>query len=110
MKLYYRMFWYFIVVSVIVLIFFFFIFEFVVSDRVMSVYLCYIVQKVDFFFFYDKYQNQSIVVYVMCVFVVEQLEVLLEQWCVICEVFEFVNNIYGLNLIVYKYLGLCGIL
>lgn len=43
MKLYYRMFRYFIVVSVIVLIFFFFIFEFVVSDRVMSVYLRYIV-------------------------------------------------------------------
>ncbi len=59
MKLHHRMLRHFIAASVIVLTSSFLIFELVASDRAMSAYLRYIVQKADSSFLYDKYQNQS---------------------------------------------------
>ena len=58
MKLHHRMLRHFIAASVIVLTSSFLIFELVASDRAMSAYLRYIVQKADSSFLYDKYQNQ----------------------------------------------------
>ncbi|MBW4260305.1 hypothetical protein KYQ78_08925 [Escherichia coli] len=65
MKLHHRMLRHFIAASVIVLTSSFLIFELVASDRAMSAYLRYIVQKADSSFLYDKYQNQSIAAHVM---------------------------------------------
>ncbi len=59
MKLHHRMLRHFIAASVIVLTSSFLIFELVASDRAMSAYLRYIVQKADSSFLYDKYQNQG---------------------------------------------------
>ncbi|EIX7744720.1 TPA: diguanylate cyclase, partial [Shigella flexneri] len=55
MKLHHRMLRHFIAASVIVLTSSFLIFELVASDRAMSAYLRYIVQKADSSFLYDKY-------------------------------------------------------
>lgn len=65
MKLHHRMLRHFIAASVIVLTSSFLIFELVASDRAMSAYLRYIVQRADSSFLYDKYQNQSIAAHVM---------------------------------------------
>ncbi|EQW01110.1 hypothetical protein G894_01596 [Escherichia coli KOEGE 73 (195a)] len=54
MKLHHRMLRHFIAASVIVLTSSFLIFELVASDRAMSAYLRYIVQRADSSFLYDK--------------------------------------------------------
>ena len=72
MKLHHRMLRHFIAASVIVLTSSFLIFELVASDRAMSAYLRYIVQKADSSFLYDKYQNQSIAAHVMRALAAEQ--------------------------------------
>ncbi|MDN1911196.1 hypothetical protein FCZ47_19310 [Escherichia coli] len=88
MKLHHRMLRHFIAASVIVLTSSFLIFELVASDRAMSAYLRYIVQKADSSFLYDKYQNQSIAAHVMRALAAEQSEVSPEQRRAICEAFE----------------------
>ena len=100
----------FIAASVIVLTSSFLIFELVASDRAMSAYLRYIVQKADSSFLYDKYQNQSIAAHVMRALAAEQSEVSPEQRRAICEAFESANNTHGLNLTAHKYPGLRGTL
>ncbi|ELF18615.1 hypothetical protein A1UA_01776 [Escherichia coli KTE69] len=79
MKLHHRMLRHFIAASVIVLTSSFLIFELVASDRAMSAYLRYIVQRADSSFLYDKYQNQSIAAHVMRALAAEQSEVSPEQ-------------------------------
>ena len=111
MKLHHRMLRHFIAASVIVLTSSFLIFELVASDRAMSAYLRYIVQKADSSFLYDKYQNQSIAR--ACdarSLAAEQSEVSPEQRRAICEAFESANNTHGLNLTAHKYPGLRGTL
>lgn len=103
MKLHHRMLRHFIAASVIVLTSSFLIFELVASDRAMSAYLRYIVQKADSSFLYDKYQNQSIAAHVMRALAAEQSEVSPEQRRAICEAFESANNTHGLNLTAHKY-------
>ena len=110
MKLHHRMLRHFIAASVIVLTSSFLIFELVASDRAMSAYLRYIVQKADSSFLYDKYQNQSIAAHVMRALAAEQSEVSPEQRRAICEAFESANNTHGLNLTAHKYPGLRGTL
>lgn len=103
MKLHHRMLRHFIAASVIVLTSSFLIFELVASDRAMSAYLRYIVQRADSSFLYDKYQNQSIAAHVMRALAAEQSEVPPEQRRAICEAFESANNTHGLNLTAHKY-------
>ena len=110
MKLHHRMLRHFIAASVIVLTSSFLIFELVASDRAMSAYLRYIVQRADSSFLYDKYQNQSIAAHVMRALAAEQSEVSPEQRRAICEAFESANNTHGLNLTAHKYPGLRGTL
>ena len=110
MKLHHRMLRHFIAASVIVLTSSFLIFELVASDRAMSAYLRYIVQRADSSFLYDKYQNQSIAAHVMRALAAEQSEVPPEQRRAICEAFESANNTHGLNLTAHKYQGLRGTL
>ncbi len=110
MKLHHRMLRHFIAASVIVLTSSFLIFELVASDRAMSAYLRYIVQKADSSFLYDKYQNQSIAAHVMRALAAEQSEVSPEQRRAFCEAFESANNTHGLNLTAHKYPGLRGTL
>ncbi|EEY5512200.1 diguanylate cylase, partial [Escherichia coli] len=110
MKLHHRMLRHFIAASVIVLTSSFLIFELVASDRAMSAYLRYIVQRADSSFLYDKYQNQSIAAHVMRALAAEQSEVSPEQRRTICEAFESANNTHGLNLTAHKYPGLRGTL
>lgn len=93
MKLHHRMLRHFIAASVIVLTSSFLIFELVASDRAMSAYLRYIVQKADSSFLYDKYQNQSIAAHVMRALAAEQSEVSPEQRRAICEAFESASGI-----------------
>lgn len=102
MKLHHRMLRHFIAASVIVLTSSFLIFELVASDRAMSAYLRYIVQRADSSFLYDKYQNQSIAAHVMRALAAEQSEVPPEQRRAICEAFESANNTHGLNLTAHK--------
>lgn len=110
MKLHHRMLRHFIAASVIVLTSSFLIFELVASDRAMSAYLRYIVQRADSSFLYDKYQNQSIAAHVMRALAAEQSDVPPEQRRAICEAFESANNTHGLNLTAHKYQGLRGTL
>lgn len=110
MKLHHKMLRHFIAASVIALTASFLIYELVASDRAMSAYLRYIVQKADSSFLYDKYQNQSIAAHVMRALALNPSPVTPEQRNAICEMFESANNTHGLNLTAHSYPKLHGTL
>lgn len=85
MKLHHRMLRHFIAASVIILTSSFLIYELIASDRAMTAYLHYIVQRVDSSFLYDKYQNQSIAAHLMRAFATPREPISDEQKQDICR-------------------------
>ncbi|MCO7985987.1 diguanylate cyclase DgcJ [Escherichia fergusonii] len=110
MKLHHRMLRHFIAASVIILTSSFLIYELIASDRAMTAYLHYIVQRADSSFLYDKYQNQSIAAHLMRAFATPREPISDEQKQDICRSWEIMNGIYGMNLVRHTYPGLHGTL
>ena len=110
MKLHHKALRHFISVSVIVLTSSFLVYELVASDRAMSAYMRYIIEKADSSFLYDKYTNQSIAAHMMRQFSSPKKPITIEQRKALCTAFETVNGIHGFNLTTHDYLPLRGTL
>lgn len=110
MKLHHKALRHFISVSVIVLTSSFLVYELIASDRAMSAYMRYIIEKADSSFLYDKYTNQSIAAHLMRRFSSPQDPISVEQRKTLCKAFESVNGTQGLNLTRHSYLPLHGTL
>lgn len=110
MKLQHKALRHFISVSVIVLTSTFLVYELVASDRAMSAYMRYIIEKADSSFLYDKYTNQSIATHLMRRFSSPKESISPEQRKALCNAFESVNGTHGLNLTNHNYLPLRGTL
>lgn len=110
MKLHHKALRHFISVSVIVLTSSFLVYELVASDRAMSAYMRYVIEKADSSFLYDKYTNQSIAAHLMRRFSAPKEIITPEQRTALCNAFESVNGAHGLNLTHHTYPPLRGTL
>ncbi|MES0302198.1 diguanylate cyclase DgcJ [Citrobacter sedlakii] len=100
----------FISASVVVLTSSFLIYELVNSHKMMNAYMRYLIEKADSSFLYDKYQNQSIAAHLMRTFASPQKTPPPEKRRAICQAYEHVNQVYGLNLTRHNYPALHGTL
>lgn len=100
----------FISASVVVLTSSFLIYELIASHKSMNSYMRYIIEKADSSFLYDKYQNQSIAAHLMRTLAMPGKTVSTETRNTLCQSFESVNSVYGLNLMQHNYPALNGTL
>ncbi|EGT4255503.1 diguanylate cyclase [Citrobacter amalonaticus] len=100
----------FISASVVVLTSSFLIYELIASHKSMNGYMRYIIEKADSSFLYDKYQNQSIAAHLMRTLATPEKTLPADTRHTLCQSFESVNSVYGLNLTQHNYPALHGTL
>lgn len=100
----------FISATVVVLTSSFLIYELIASHKAMNAYMCYIIEKADSSFLYDKYQNQSIATHLMRTFPTAANPLPEEKRKAVCQAFDSVDGVYGLNLVAHNYPALHGTL
>lgn len=100
----------FISASVVVLTSSFLIYELIASHKSMNGYMRYIIEKADSSFLYDKYQNQSIAAHLMRTLATPEKTLSADTRNTLCQSFESVNSVYGLNLTQHNYPPLNGTL
>lgn len=100
----------FISASVVVLTSSFLIYELIASYKSMNGYMRYIIEKADSSFLYDKYQNQSIAAHLMRTLATPEKTLPADTRHTLCQSFESVNSVYGLNLTQHNYPALHGTL
>lgn len=110
MKLHHKALRLFISASVVVLTSSFLLLELFTSYKAMNGYMHYLIEKADSSFLYEKYQNQSIAAHLMRSFSSSEQPLTREKRQAVCQAFEHVNTVYGLNLTRHRYPALHGTL